>query len=93
MEQLSHRFKDEPKSPAELVVYWTEYVLRHKKATFVRSVTADMAWYQYLLLDVFAFVVIVSVFTVAFMYMFAKYIIFLGFRFLKRDVFNKEKKL
>lgn len=85
MEKLSRRFRDEPKSPEELVVYWTEYVLRHK-GDALRSVTADCPWYQYLLLDVFAFVIIVSVLAIASVFMFAKSI-YIVFRFLKEDYF------
>jgi len=35
-------------------VYWTEYVIRHKGAPHLRSALQDLAWYQYLLLDVIA---------------------------------------
>lgn len=91
MKQLSRAFKDDPKSPEELVVHWTEYVLRHKGTTFMKSVTVDIAWYQYLLMDVFIFVVVVSVFIVACMRVFVKYVIFLGFRFFKKVKFNEKK--
>ncbi|KAL5244409.1 hypothetical protein ACI65C_011819 [Semiaphis heraclei] len=39
-------------SPAESVVYWTEYVIRHKGAPHLRSHALDLTWYQYFLLDV-----------------------------------------
>ncbi|XP_025423697.1 UDP-glucuronosyltransferase 2C1-like [Sipha flava] len=50
----SERFKDRPMSPAESVVYWTEYVIRHKGAPHLKSQAFNLTWYQYYLLDVFA---------------------------------------
>lgn len=48
----SERFKDRPMSPAESVVYWTEYVIRHKGAPHLKSQELHLTWYQYFLLDV-----------------------------------------
>ncbi|CAI6347273.1 unnamed protein product [Macrosiphum euphorbiae] len=48
----SERFKDRPMSPAESVVYWTEYVLRHNGAPNLKSHALDLTWYQYYLVDV-----------------------------------------
>lgn len=39
-------------------VWWTEYVIRHKGAEYLKSPWAIIPWYQYFLLDVLAFVVI-----------------------------------
>lgn len=41
-------------SPAESVVYWTEYVLRHNGAPHLKSHAHDLTWYQYFLIDVIA---------------------------------------
>lgn len=47
-------------SPLDTAVYWIEYVIRHKGAPHLRSVAADLPWYQYLLLDVaIAFVALI----------------------------------
>ncbi|XP_060853245.1 UDP-glucosyltransferase 2-like isoform X2 [Rhopalosiphum padi] len=48
----SERFKDRPMSPAESVVYWTEYVVRHKGAPHLKSHAMNLSWYQYFLLDI-----------------------------------------
>lgn len=53
------RFRDRPMTPQESVVYWTEYVLRHKGAHHLKSEALNLTWYQYMLLDVI-FVVVVS---------------------------------
>jgi glucuronosyltransferase len=46
--------RDQPLTPLEQAVYWTEYVIRHKGAHHLRSAVLDLAWYQYFLLDVIA---------------------------------------
>ncbi|XP_025194800.1 UDP-glucuronosyltransferase 1-7C-like [Melanaphis sacchari] len=48
-------FKDRPMSPKSSVVYWTEYVLRHRGAPHLKSRALNLTWYQYYLLDVMAF--------------------------------------
>lgn len=50
----SERFKDRPMSPENSVVYWTEYIVRHKGAPHLKSPALNLSWYQYLLLDVIA---------------------------------------
>jgi glucuronosyltransferase len=54
VQRLSRIFKDQPLTPLEQAVYWTEYVIRHKGAPHLRSAVLDLAWYQYFLLDVIA---------------------------------------
>ncbi|XP_049816613.1 UDP-glucosyltransferase 2-like [Schistocerca nitens] len=54
--QLSQLFWDRPRPPLEEAVYWVEYVIRHRGAPHLRSAALDLSWYQYLLLDVAAFV-------------------------------------
>ncbi|KAL4120280.1 hypothetical protein QTP88_013002 [Uroleucon formosanum] len=51
-------FKDRPMSPAKLVVYWTEYVIRHKGAPHLTSHAINLSWYQYYLLDLIALILI-----------------------------------
>ncbi|XP_067012380.2 UDP-glucosyltransferase 2 isoform X2 [Anabrus simplex] len=54
VKQMSAIFRDQPQSPLEKAVYWTEYVLRHKGAPHMRSAALDLWWFQYYLLDVLA---------------------------------------
>lgn len=60
------RFRDRPITPQQSVVYWTEYVLRHKGAHHLKSEALNLTWYQYMLLDVI-FVVVVSFLIVVYM--------------------------
>jgi glucuronosyltransferase len=53
MKKLSAIYRDRPQTPLEQAVFWTEYVLRHG-GTPLRSVSAELPLYQYLLLDVIA---------------------------------------
>nr|CAD7260617.1 unnamed protein product [Timema shepardi] len=53
-ERISQLYKDQPETPLQRAIFWTEYVLRNNGANHLRSSSADMPWYQYLLLDVIA---------------------------------------
>ncbi|XP_069697674.1 UDP-glycosyltransferase UGT5-like isoform X2 [Periplaneta americana] len=57
-QSLSRIYRDQPLTPLEQAVFWTEYVIRHKGAPHMRSAALDLAWYQYFLLDVMAFLVL-----------------------------------
>lgn len=59
-------------SPEQSVVYWTEYVIRHKGAHHVKSHGLNLAWYQYFLLDVIAVILI-----------FISLILFISYRLVK----------
>jgi len=54
VQRLSRIYRDQPLTPLQQAVYWTEYVIRHKGAPHFRSAVLDLAWYQYFLLDVIA---------------------------------------
>ncbi|XP_060869254.1 UDP-glucosyltransferase 2-like [Metopolophium dirhodum] len=77
----SNRFKDRPMTPQQLVVYWTEYVIRHKGAPHLKSHALNLTWYQYLMLDIIAVALI-----------FALLIIFVVFKVFKCiKTFTKDK--
>lgn len=60
MRLLSQRFKDRPLSPQKSVVYWTEYVIRHKGAVHLRTMEADIPLYQIIMLDIIVFIGVVA---------------------------------
>jgi glucuronosyltransferase len=68
-QRLSRIFRDQPLTPLQQAVFWTEYVIRHKGAPHMRSAVLDLAWYQYFLLDVIAVLALAvgSVLVVAFL--------------------------
>lgn len=57
--ELSVRFKDRPLTPLRTIIYWIEYVIRHKGAPHLKTAAVGMPLYKYLLLDVIAFLLLV----------------------------------
>lgn len=53
--ELADLARDQPMTGLERAVWWTEYVLRHKGAAHLRSPAMDLPLYQYFLLDVIGF--------------------------------------
>jgi glucuronosyltransferase len=45
-------------SAMDTAIFWMEYVIRHKGAPHLRPAILDLAWYQYLLLDVLAVILL-----------------------------------
>lgn len=50
--RMSERLRDQPKSPLDNALWWTEYVLRHKGAPHMRISHEDMSFMQYYNLDI-----------------------------------------
>ncbi|CAB3377022.1 Hypothetical predicted protein [Cloeon dipterum] len=50
---LKKRMRDQPESPLDRAVFWTEYVLRHSGAPHLRTAATDMSWWQVHLIDVY----------------------------------------
>lgn len=73
--EVSIRFKDRPMSPQETVVYWTEYVARHKGANFLRAAGNDLNFVQFYLVDVFCFLLICIASIFVLIYKFGKIIL------------------
>ncbi|GJQ65080.1 hypothetical protein Trydic_g7230 [Trypoxylus dichotomus] len=82
--ELSARFKDRPMPPLETAVYWVEYVARHKGAPHLRSAAVGMPYYQYLLLDVIAFLAAV--------FLTISYVVYATCRFILSKLLKKEAK-
>ncbi|XP_016950388.1 UDP-glycosyltransferase UGT5 [Drosophila biarmipes] len=50
--QISDRYRDQPMTPLETAIWWTEYVLRHKGAYHMRVAGQDLGFFAYHSLDV-----------------------------------------
>lgn len=61
MQDLRRLMQDEPWTGIQKAVWWAEYVIRHKGTHHLRSPTIDIEWYKYLLLDVFAVLIVVPI--------------------------------
>ncbi|XP_055548557.1 UDP-glycosyltransferase UGT5-like isoform X2 [Wyeomyia smithii] len=53
--KASELFRDNLVPPMEEAMHWIEYVIRHKGAKHLKSVSVDLNWIQYHMLDVIAF--------------------------------------
>lgn len=51
----SQLLKDNPVAAQERLVFWVEYVIRHKGAEHLRVAALKLNFFQYFLLDVIAF--------------------------------------
>ncbi|RZC42904.1 UDPGT and/or Glyco tran 28 C domain containing protein, partial [Asbolus verrucosus] len=60
MQERSKIMHDRRFHPLDDADYWIRYVIRHKGATYLRVAGLDLAWYQYLSLDVAAFIISVT---------------------------------
>lgn len=61
MQRLSTIFKDRPISQLDEAIYWSEYILKFNGAPHLRIQGADMSLFQFLLLDVIAFVMVILI--------------------------------
>nr|XP_045586957.1 UDP-glycosyltransferase UGT5-like [Procambarus clarkii] len=52
MMRMSAGMRDQPTSPRDRAVFWTEYVIRHRGAPQLRSPAAQLSWVEFLMLDV-----------------------------------------
>ncbi|CAG9765460.1 unnamed protein product [Ceutorhynchus assimilis] len=83
--KLDELMKDQPQDGLEKAIWWIEYVIRHKGARHLRSIAVDLPLWQYLMLDVFAFV-----FTVIFGFIFSVYVLA---KLILRVAFGRSKKI
>ncbi|XP_042887607.1 UDP-glycosyltransferase UGT5-like isoform X2 [Penaeus japonicus] len=51
-EEVMSVVRDQPDTPRERAVFWTEYVVRHQGAPRLRSPAAKLSWVEFLMLDV-----------------------------------------
>ncbi|KAK2820103.1 hypothetical protein Q5P01_023062 [Channa striata] len=55
MKRLSDLHRDKPMHPLDTAVYWTEFVIRNKGASHLRTDSYKMRWYTYYSVDVICF--------------------------------------
>ncbi|KAG8284519.1 UDP-glucuronosyltransferase 1-1 [Homalodisca vitripennis] len=68
--RVSSIVRDQPMSPADTVVYWVEYVLRHAGAPHLKPASAYLKWYKLLLVDV-----VITLFAIVLLIIFFSYFI------------------
>ncbi|KAL3288264.1 hypothetical protein HHI36_002712 [Cryptolaemus montrouzieri] len=86
-QELRTIFLDQPRTGLEEIVWWYEYVIRHKGASHLRSPGADISYYDFLMLDVFV-VILVTLFVI---YHVMKLFLGIIMRLIKRNKSDKQK--
>lgn len=92
MRRLGRLAKDVPMSGLEKAVWWTEYIIRNKGAKHLRNPSADIPFYQYFLLDVISFIVVVALCILTTLYIFLKKSVQIV-KDILRNMATKSKKL
>ncbi|GLV31319.1 UDP-glycosyltransferase family 35 member B1 [Carabus blaptoides fortunei] len=72
-EQLLEILDDEPMKSLDKVMWWMEYVLRHKGTAHMRSPYLTIPAYQYFFIDVFILMILLVVFVITCSYCILKY--------------------
>lgn len=68
VEKYNKILRDQPLKGVDKVVWWIEYIIRHKGAEHLRSSAVNMNFYEYLMLDVIAYLLAVVLVTLYLMY-------------------------
>lgn len=87
IKDISLIIKDRPMIGLERAVWWTEYVLRHRGAPYFRPTVVDMPWYQYFLLDIITYILLIFLTTIFVLYKIVRRL----FTYLTRKVKIKTK--
>ncbi|XP_046659567.1 UDP-glycosyltransferase UGT5-like [Homalodisca vitripennis] len=92
MARLSRIYRDQPTSPADRLVFWVEYVLRHGGAHHLRPASALLPWYQLYLIDILALLLATASVSILFTYFIIRKIYRLIFVRQMFDAFSSSKK-
>ncbi|XP_023940212.2 UDP-glycosyltransferase UGT5 [Bicyclus anynana] len=64
--EVQKRWNDRPMSPLDTTIFWLEYVIRNKGAEYMKNPARNMNWFEYTMLDVYAFILLIIVAVLAF---------------------------
>ncbi|XP_018325460.1 UDP-glucuronosyltransferase 2B14-like [Agrilus planipennis] len=59
--KISELSREKPMDDLEKIVWYMEYVIRHQGAPYLKNSALDLPLYQYLMLDVYAFLIISAI--------------------------------
>jgi glucuronosyltransferase len=65
MQKTASRFKDRTETPLERGIFWIEYVIRHGGANFLNTPARDYPFYVSSGLDVFVFLLLISIISIS----------------------------
>ncbi|XP_063840618.1 UDP-glycosyltransferase UGT5-like isoform X2 [Scylla paramamosain] len=58
VDRMSASLRDQPTTPQERAVFWTEYVIRHRGALKLRCPATQLSWVEFLMLDIVGFLLL-----------------------------------
>ncbi|CAG9863751.1 unnamed protein product [Phyllotreta striolata] len=73
--KLSKVYHDRPVNPLDLAVYWVNFVIQHNGAPHLRVDGLYLHWYQYLLIDVIAYIFIQLIVVAMLLTLFLKFVL------------------
>ncbi|KAF5289139.1 hypothetical protein FQR65_LT02029 [Abscondita terminalis] len=83
--------KDQIIPPLENAIFWIEYVIRHNGAPHLKSAALKLTWYQYYLLDVIGFALIILILVLLVLKFVFKLIWNIAFTIKKVDIKKKHQ--
>lgn len=86
VKRYSVLYKDRPLTARQSVVYWSEYVIRHKGAAHLQSPLVHMTWYEAANLDIIALLLLALLLVIWILKLLFKVI----YKFIK-NISNKQK--
>lgn len=75
IKEISELITDRPMTGLDRAVWWTEYVLRHTGAPYFRPTVVNMSWYEYLLLDIFLFFIVIFATAIFVLFTIVRYVL------------------
>lgn len=75
IDEIADALEDEPIKSLDKIIFWTEYVIKHKGAKFLKYKAGDIPLYQYLLLDVIFFALVLFICVLYVLYKLSTYLI------------------
>jgi hypothetical protein len=75
MKTRSKLMRDRQNKPIDVADYWIRHIIRHNGGAHLRVAGLELPWYQYLVLDVVAFLIAIALLTIYLIYAFIKIIL------------------
>lgn len=85
MKKYSRLFKDVEVHPRKKAAWWIEYAIRNNGTQFFRPASLQLSWYQYLMLDMMAFVLVVLTLLLVSLYLLVRLLAYVCRRKAKTD--------
>ncbi|XP_017771358.1 PREDICTED: UDP-glucuronosyltransferase 1-5-like [Nicrophorus vespilloides] len=68
-------YRNQEIDPMDKAIFWIEHVIKHRGAKHMKPMVTQLAWYQYLLMDVFGFLFVILMISLTLIYVTVKTLI------------------